>query len=67
MLELLLNPGYVTFFLLVPTQNFQNLENSACCCDPKADEACGGLKKLFTNIFVLCFLQYLYVGYLRLY
>ena len=46
--ELIINAGAALkswlhdflFFLFEPTQNFQDLEKSACSRDPKADEAC---------------------------
>ena len=46
-----------SFFLLALTQNFQDLEKSACNCDPKANEACGQPKELLIDISALCFLQ----------
>ena len=49
--------GYLNLFLPAPTQNFQDLEKSACGRDPKADEARGGPKKLSMDISALCLLQ----------
>ena len=45
------------FFLLALTQNSQDLEKSACCCNPKADEASRGPKELLTDISAMCLLQ----------
>ena len=45
------------FFLLALTRNSQDLEKSACSCNPKADEASRGPKELSTDISAMCLLQ----------
>ena len=50
---------------LAPTQNFQDLEKSACGCDPKTNKTCGGPKELSTDISSLCPLQDPREAYLR--
>ena len=51
-------PSYVSsFLLLAPTQNFQDLEKSACSRDSKADEAHRVPKELSSDISALCLLQ----------
>ena len=53
-----LTPSYVTsFFLLVPTQNSQDLEKIASSRNPKAKKAHGGPKDLSTDISSVCPLQ----------
>ena len=52
-------------FLFAPTQNFQDLEKSACSRDPKTKEARGGPKELLTDISALCPLQDPREAYLR--
>ena len=53
MLELLWSPGYVTSFVLVLTQNSQDLLKSASSRDPKAYEARGGPKDSVSSTWSL--------------
>ena len=53
-------------FLFAPTQNSQDLEKSACSCDPKINEAREGPKELSINISALRPLQDPRETYLRL-
>ena len=42
---------FLPFFLFAPTQNFQDLEKSACGRDPKTRKARGGPKELSTVVY----------------
>ena len=57
--------NFLSFFLLGPTQNSQDLEKSACTRNFKANEARGGPKELSTDISSLCPLQNPRGAYLR--
>ena len=48
---------FKTLFLFAPTQNFQDLEKSACGCNPKTRKTRGGPMELSTDISALCPLQ----------
>ena len=54
----------MTFFLLAPTHNFQNLEKSAYSRDNKANETRGQPNQLSTDISALCPLQDPWKAYL---
>ena len=56
---------FLSFFLFTPTQNFQDLEKSACGRDPKTNKSRGGPKELSTDISALCPLQDPREAYLR--